>query len=249
MAALRRPEPATLLTAWEQGLNAGPVLRPLALLAAAWPGAGIDGLAALPMGRRDAALLDLRELLFGPDLGAVADCPECGVVVELAFRSGDIRADGAAVSAEGEWSARWEDYDLRFGLPNTLDVAWLAAGNAGNGDAERSLLGRCLVKAERKGEPVSLDDLPPEAVAAAAATMAKVDPQADVRLSLACPACGREWSAAFDIAGYLWAEVETWAQRTLIEIHALASAYGWREADILALSPARRQMYIELAQA
>jgi hypothetical protein len=27
----------------------------------------------------------------------------------------------------------------------------------------------------------------------------------------------------------------------------LASAYGWREPDILSLSPARRQTYVEMA--
>jgi hypothetical protein len=32
----------------------------------------------------------------------------------------------------------------------------------------------------------------------------------------------------------------------LREVHTLAWAYGWREADILAMSPARRQFYIEL---
>jgi hypothetical protein len=33
-----------------------------------------------------------------------------------------------------------------------------------------------------------------------------------------------------------------------MEVDALARAYGWREADILALSPARRAAYLELAR-
>ena len=37
---------------------------------------------------------------------------------------------------------------------------------------------------------------------------------------------------------------DAWALRTLAEVHRLASAYGWREQDILALSPARRQLYL-----
>jgi hypothetical protein len=30
------------------------------------------------------------------------------------------------------------------------------------------------------------------------------------------------------------------------EVHRMASAYGWREADILAMSAFRRQRYLEL---
>jgi hypothetical protein len=32
------------------------------------------------------------------------------------------------------------------------------------------------------------------------------------------------------------------------EVHLLASAYGWRESDILAMTPWRRQLYLELVQ-
>jgi hypothetical protein len=32
----------------------------------------------------------------------------------------------------------------------------------------------------------------------------------------------------------------------LTEVHRLAQAYGWREAEILALSEARRHAYLEL---
>ena len=37
-----------------------------------------------------------------------------------------------------------------------------------------------------------------------------------------------------------------WAGRMLLDIHALARAYGWSESDILALPPRRRQAYLEL---
>ena len=35
------------------------------------------------------------------------------------------------------------------------------------------------------------------------------------------------------------------AQRLLMEVHLLARAYGWREADILGMSPARRNAYLQ----
>jgi hypothetical protein len=76
--------------------------------------------------------------------------------------------------------------------------------------------------------------------------MAEVDQAGDFQLSLRCPACEHAWLAAFDIGGYFWAEVHAWATRLLQEIHELASAYGWCETDILALSTPRRQAYLEL---
>ena len=49
------------------------------------------------------------------------------------------------------------------------------------------------------------------------------------------------------MAEYLWKEVLIEARRLLREVNALARTYHWREADILALSPRRRQAYLELA--
>jgi len=50
----------------------------------------------------------------------------------------------------------------------------------------------------------------------------------------------------FDILTYLWSEIEDWAQRLLLEVHTLALAYGWSERDILAMSPRRRRLYLEM---
>jgi hypothetical protein len=49
----------------------------------------------------------------------------------------------------------------------------------------------------------------------------------------------------FDIVSFLWTEIAAEAKRLLREVHILASAYGWREADIFSLSPLRRQFYLE----
>ena len=65
-------------------------------------------------------------------------------------------------------------------------------------------------------------------------------------LALACPACGHRWQSVFDIAAFLWREIDAWAQRTLRDVHALARGYGWHESDILALTATRRQIYLEM---
>jgi hypothetical protein len=65
-------------------------------------------------------------------------------------------------------------------------------------------------------------------------------------LDLICPACEHRWLVAFDILAYLWSEIDDWAQRMLHEIHILATAYGWPEATVLALTSWRRQYYLNL---
>ena len=76
--------------------------------------------------------------------------------------------------------------------------------------------------------------------------MARHDPDADVSIAFECPACGAAWLSRFDIVSYFWGELDDWAQRLLAEVHALARAYGWSEAAILALSPTRRRFYLEM---
>ncbi len=61
----------------------------------------------------------------------------------------------------------------------------------------------------------------------------------------------RPWLAGGvrDIASFLWKALHAWAKLMLGDVHELARAYGWTEADILALpSPTRRQIYLELAR-
>jgi hypothetical protein len=76
--------------------------------------------------------------------------------------------------------------------------------------------------------------------------MAEADPQANVQLAITCPVCSKHWQAGFDIVSFFWNEIDAWAHRLLQEVHTLASAYGWREADILAMSPWRRQCYLAM---
>jgi len=93
-----------------------------------------------------------------------------------------------------------------------------------------------------------LTALPENVIAAVSERMAQLDPQGDIQLTLTCPKCGHEWLSPLDIASYLWREICAWAGRTLNEIHLIASAYGWRETDILTLSPQRRRTYLELIE-
>ncbi len=225
-----------LLDAWERGLAQPPLERALTLLAAASPDDAAS-VSALTVGRRDAGLLALRERIFGPRLVSVADCPSCSERLELNFDVDEIRAPASDVPETLAVVA--SEREVRFRLPDSRDLLVLSERGDVAG-ARELLLQRCLLDDR-------VDELPPDVLDAVVTRMAEADPQADVQLDLACPMCGHRWLAVFDIVTFLWSEIHAWAHRTLQDVHRLAKAYGWREPDILALTPWRRQVYLELA--
>lgn len=233
---MHTPDATALLQVWERGLHASPAARGLLLLGCAWPELAAGTLACAPIGQRDAWLLSLREALFGHRLQCLGQCPACGERVELAFDTTDVRAPHASAGDECEpWPG------LRLRVPDSQDLLALD-GLADGADAELFLLQRCRVAA--------VDDvvqaLEESQRAAASQALAQADAQAEVLLDLQCPACGAAFQQGFDIVLHLWVELDHWAQRMLARVHALASRYGWSEADILRLSPVRRQAYLEL---
>lgn len=228
---------AQLLEAWDRGQAATSLpARALALLPLAGPDADPD---RLPVGAANARLLELRERLFGPRLTCVAECPHCAERLELGFTVGDLLASAAPPPAEVEVAAGEETFRLR--LPTWCDLAALAESRS-PGDPRARLLARCRL-------PVGSDPAPlSEAVLeAAAGALEEADPLAETRIAIGCAQCDAQFEARFDIVEYLWSEVDVRARRLMGEVHALASAYGWSEAEVLALTPARRRVYLEMA--
>lgn len=232
---------------WERGLAARPCERALAILAAACPESPPDDLAHASIGRRDAGLLSVREWAFGPDLSVLADCPQCRQSLETILRIDDLRAPAGEAGAGLESSITSGRYGVRCRPPNTADL--LACDGQDAAVIRRRLFACCVVEARRDGKAIAADDLPDEVVRVAVERMAALDPQADTRITLTCPECRHGWSEVFDIASFFWVEIDAWARRLLRDVNVLARAYGWREHDILALSPVRRQLYLAMAQA
>jgi hypothetical protein len=232
-----------LLGTWERGLTQSLVHRALDLLSIVYPQAPQDHLPALRIGRRDADLLGLREQLFGPEMSAVTGCPQCGGRLDLTLNAAEMLSAWAP-QPEAEVGFSVAGYDLQFRNPNSEDLVVALDGNCSD-EARDRLLDRCLLSAERDGTPVPPDELPYEVVDAISERMAKADPLADIQLAICCPLCDHRWRAVFDIVSFLWREIESLAARLMGEVHALASAYGWCERDILALSPVRRDFYME----
>ena len=224
------------LDAWGRAAAQPPLERAITLLAtAAGPGAREDDLANLPIGERDAALLRLRAQLFGDRAVAVVDCPRCAGRLETAFQASDLLEPRPADSVL-TFVAGGREVTLR--RVTTADLRAVAGA-----PTAAALLERVIV-----APPGS--DLPEfdQWLEEAARRLAMADPQAHVEMAVRCPECSAEWTEGFDIATFLWQEFETWATRTMHEVHVLASAYGWSEREILDLPPWRRRRYLELVE-
>jgi hypothetical protein len=231
-----------ILGVWERGEGQPAWRRALALLSASGRAAGAE-LASIPIGRRDALLLELREQFFGNLLTGVTSCPACSEEIELTFEAAEVRRGGGEPPAT--FSVTAGGYDVVLRLPGTSDVASIACADS-IAAARWALFAHCVITARRGDAPVEAAGLPPEIIDAAAARMAELDPQADVTMEVACPSCAHAWLEPFDIVAFLWSELAAAARRLLREVHQLAAAYGWSEGEILALSPARRGVYLEM---
>jgi hypothetical protein len=236
------PSHAALLEVWERARGQSAAKRAMALLAAAHPEATRDELAALALGERDARLLELRLNLFGARLNSVSECPRCRAQLEFAFDVQRLIGEHSPVTRRLTLKVGQMDLQLR---PIDSNDLLAAAGTADSAEARKLLCERCVVEARRAGSLVPAGELPDEVVREIDAALATADPNAELLIELRCDSCAHCWSALLDVASFLWKEVDHLARSLLREVHTLAWAYGWREADILAMSAVRRRFYVE----
>ena len=131
---MRAPTPARLLQVWERGCDRPGATRALLLLEAANEDADADTLAALPVGRRDAMLIELHARLFREQIVGLARCPECQIEVEAAFACEDLLAaadptgddpagdDPALPPANTAHALDIDGAIVRFRLPDSRDM-------------------------------------------------------------------------------------------------------------------------------
>lgn len=237
---------AALLNVWENGLRQDPIDRALGLLEAVYPEQSAEALAELSIGERDARLLQVRQVFFGPRITSTTLCPRCSERLEWESEVADLCVNEGKTS-NADLCVEAETYRLTFRLPNSRDLVALSSDKDGSNDRRKQLLERCLLEVSiPEGESLRLEQLPETALQAMVREMERADPQSNLQVSLTCPACGHNWEGLFDIVSFLWAEINNWAERTMQTVHLLARAYGWSEGDILAMGPTRRQIYLNM---
>ena len=232
-AAVGGLEGRAVLDLADAARHATPARAALAVLAASDPALDPAAAAALDLGTRDARLLDARTRWFGPLFNAVAACPACGLQHDIR-----LHADGLRLPPPPSTEVLQAERDgirATFRLPTTDDLLAIEA-EPDPAARKRALLARLLID----GVPCPVtEDLVAEGCEQAA-------PQSDVCVPLSCAGCGHEWDALFSINAFLSREIGLRAERTLADVHVLASAYHWSEAAILDLPADRRRSYLAL---
>ena len=224
----------SLLGCWENGRQRHALDRALLLYAASEPAEDPDTLADRALGERNAALLRLRQRLFGDALKSCVDCPECGERLEFSLSAATLLGRACTIHADTHVVVAGE----RLRLPTTRDLASIAE-EPDEIHATRKLLNRLRVDGAQSDLEFAHAEL--------ARAFDTADPCMDLAIELDCPACAHSWSAAFDVPGFLWEEIDARARRLLDEVHVLAHTYGWDETQILRLSEARRHAYLQRA--
>ncbi|MCP3902791.1 MAG: hypothetical protein GY715_04065 [Planctomycetes bacterium] len=128
----------------------------------------------------------------------------------------------------------------RFRVPNGGDQEALEdLGAASEDEAYVALARRCAVE-PLDGHGLSAEDL--EAIDEA---LEAASPEVAQEIGATCPSCGSTSSVSVDPYAFL----STTTAAVLSAVHTLASAYGWSEAEILALPRVRRDLYMEMVSA
>ena len=238
------PTASVLLRAWERGAAEASPERAASLLQSLGAVAGSLPADELTVGQCDARLFELRRALFGEMLEVVATCPACQTEVELTLALGELQppiqegpVPPLTVQANG--------YTLLCRPPRNQDIGALAC--RGPEVTLHDLLEHCVIEASSPGGlPIALRELPEAVVETIIEALAECDPGAFTVLRMRCP-CGNEWADELDIRTMVWNDLTEWVGQTLAEVHHLARAYGWSEAEILAMSGWRRHWYLEAA--
>jgi hypothetical protein len=232
-----------LLTASDRGVGEDDLNRGLTLLSLALPGSDRRQLAKLTLAQRNVLLLRLRELSFGPVLKGFGACSQCSAHLEFALPVAALieRLDSHLREDAVAWSDQEGSYQLRS---VTTEDLLIALDQAGDGDAQRCLLERCLTV---RGNALSAPQA--EAIPGVIEKFDALHAGAELTCVIECPDCHFNQSQDFDIARFLWLEVRAAARRLLAEIHELAWAYGWSERTIARMSCVRRSAYLEMLSA
>jgi hypothetical protein len=238
-----------ILVAWERSRQRPEQEAALALLALALPERQVSELAALPLGERNALLLELRATTLGSTMEGRAVCPGCGMQLEFTLDARQL-AQGLREQA----TSSGEELDgLALRPVNTQDL--LACAGATDEEEARMILLKRTVTVQQaepgsdEPQPVRLQSLSAPVTDALIEKFEELNAAGEIQVQLQCAGCEARPRLDLDIAHYLVREIAGAARRLMAEIHELARAYGWSEESIARMSGARRAAYLEMLHA
>lgn len=243
-----------LLKIYEQGLFATTEERAYSLLSLAWsfshPSENLqpfeDTIRQCGLHDSESHLLSLRTQLFGPDLFAVATCPHCKSPMELGLNSLELVGNGPIPWNNPPREIEVQGLRALWRQPVLSDL--LEAASFSNPEmAKNFLLQTCILSLHQGETSLRWNSLAPEEQQILVQALESEVEKEELLARVTCPQCGQAEDHGLNAVSFLWGELSRRAKRILREVHDLARYYGWSETDILSLSPARRQIYLEMA--
>jgi hypothetical protein len=209
-------------------------------VAGAADGSALDwnGLVAADL---EAAGLLIRRSWLGDVIHTEALCPapECRDRIDVSFgieqyiaHHRPLRRRNVLAAGENGWYTL-RGASARFRIPRVADVAEAMSAP----QPTLALAERC-VQGDVSGSLARRIDRALDALA----------PRLEDLIGGQCPLCEQQVSLRFDPLGYVLDELRDTFASIHLETHALASAYGWSEAAILALPRGRRRRYAGLIE-
>lgn len=232
-------DPAGLLTAWEQAGSVPEAARGAVLVCHGGLAGDLESVLDLPVGEVGVLAGQLYAQEFGEVVEALLPCAGCAELLDVRL---PLALLGSAVPERDcpVFTPRGERLTVR--ALTTRDL--LAVGGAA--DPAAALLARCVC--DSSGRPVDASELTADVAVRVDAVAERLAGAAAAVVRTTCPGCGADPVVPVDVGALLWDRVASAAAALVAEVATLAAAFGWREADVLALSAVRRDMYLRLVR-
>ncbi|MCK5545294.1 MAG: hypothetical protein KAI35_08750 [Desulfobulbaceae bacterium] len=189
---------------------------------------------------RDRLLAAIYIHTYGSRIAGTVHCNNCDAPFDIDFSLEKLLShiyngtNQTNVEKEHDGAFRLPD-GHRFRLPTGEDECVILGMSPE--EAERELLRRCALEGDPTGDTESLQR-----------TMKDLAPLLDLDLEAHCPECKREQMVHFDIQHYLFSALRQEQKQLALEVHRLATAYGWSLNEILQLPRSSRRTYVALVE-
>jgi hypothetical protein len=125
-------------------------------------------------------------------------------------------------------------------VPNGTDQQqWMRTQNH-----SAKALARKLILRVGDRQPANDWDIPEDWLIEFNESLMRHDELMTLKINSNCPFCSREFNCAVDLETQLLVVLSMVQQKILHDVHQIALAYHWSEAEIVRLTPARRNFYL-----
>ncbi len=205
------------------------------------PGTGIrpGEAGSLTATDRDRILATIFQRAYGGSVTGSGSCPSCEEAFDIEFKLSDVmdhiddHIRKVTFQPDGNGGFTLPN-GVQFRLPTGEDEC--AVLGYSHDEAVSELMSRCILR--------GAGDVDMETCEAA---MDEVAPLVDLDMAASCPSCGTSQTLHFDLQRYLLKRLIADQRRLAVEVHNLATTYGWGVGEILELPRSQRRTFVDLA--